>query len=215
LAGLNACATIKPVDYKGLSSTNELKPTKNGENAFQYVSPDIQSVQYANVIVDPVTVYTGDDSQFRSVSTANREKIAEYMQQQFTAAFAKDVKVVETDAAPNTIRLHLTLTGMRTSTPVISTLSHVAPGGIVINAGLGAAGHGGTFTGSISYAAEVYDAASGELKYAVISQRAPFAMDVTSSFGRLDAARTGVRHGAQELNLDLIKAGLLKASSSG
>jgi hypothetical protein len=70
------------------------------------------------------------------------------------------------------------------------------------------------FTGSISYAAEVYDAATGELKYAVISQQAPFAMDVTSSFGRLDAARTGVRHGAQELNLDFIKAGLLKASSS-
>ncbi len=214
LVGVNACATIKPVDYKDLSSTNELKPTKDGDNAFQYVSPDIQSVQYANLIVDPVTVYTGDDSQFSSVSPDNRVKIAQYMQQQFTAALAKDVNIVETAAAPNTVRLHLTLTGMRTSTPVISTLSHVAPGGIVINAGLGAAGRGGTFTGSISYAAEVYDATTDELKYAVISQRAPFAMDVTSSFGRLDAAKTGVRHGAQELNQDLIKAGLLKASTS-
>ncbi len=215
LLGLGACTTIKPVDYAGLSSASELKPTHESENAFQYQNPDIRSEQYMNVIIDPVTVYTGGDSQFGSVSPDNRAKIAQYMQQQFTLAFGKDVKIVENAALPKMVRLHLTLTGMRTSTPVISTISHIAPGGIVVNAGLGATGHPGTFTGSISYAAEIYDAATGELKYACVSQRAPFALDITSSFGRLDAAKAGVRHGAQQLNQDLIKAGLLKTSASG
>ena len=208
LFGLNACASTTPVAYKGLSSAPELAPTKESKNAFQYKNPDIRSEQYANLIIDRVTVYTGEDSQFGSVSPKDRAKIAEYMQQQFKTVFGKNVNIVETADEPGTARLHLTLTGMETSTPVVSALSHILPVGLVVNAGLGAAGHGGTFFGSISYAAEVYDAATGELKYASVSRRAPFAMDVTASFGRLDAAKKGVRSGAQQLNQSLTKTGL-------
>jgi hypothetical protein len=214
LLGLNACASTTPVAYKGLSSTPELTPTKESKNAFQYKNPDIQSEQYTNLIIDPVTVYSGEDSQFGSVSPKDRAKIAEYMQQQFKTVFGKNVNIVETAVEPGTARLHLTLTGMQTSTPVVSALSHILPVGLVVNAGLGAAGHSGTFFGSISYAAEVYDAATGELKYASVSRQTPFAMDVTASFGRLDAAKKGVRSGAQHLNQDLSKTGLFSPSDS-
>jgi hypothetical protein len=101
---------------------------------------------------------------------------------------------------------------METSTPVVSALSHILPVGVVVNAGLGVAGHSGTFLGSVSYAAELYDAASGELRYASVSRRTPFAMDITASFGRLDAAKKGVRIGAKQLSEDLSKTGLFNAS---
>ena len=212
LSGLNACASTTPVAYQGLSSARALTPTKESKNTFQYKNTDVQSEPYANLILDPVTVYTGEDSQFGSVSRDNRARIAEYMQRQFTTDFGKKVHIVETAIEPGTVRLHLTLTGMETSTPVVSALSHILPVGVVVNAGLGAAGHSGTFLGSVSYAAELYDAATGELIYASVSRRTPFAMDVTASFGRLDAAKKGVRIGAKQLSEDLSKTGLFNAS---
>jgi hypothetical protein len=55
------------------------------------------------------------------------------------------------------------------------------------------------FLDRFSQAVELYDAETGELVYASISKETPHALDLTASFGRLDAARAGVRRGAQHI----------------
>lgn len=205
LAVLTACASTKPIAYHELPSASHLVAAHDGNNQFEYTNPNADLRHYINVVLDPVTIYTGDDAQFGSVPAEGRSAIAEFMQQQFTTELGKEVQMVDTTSEPSTARLHLTLTGIETSTPVASTLSHVLPVGLLVNAGLGAAKHGGTFFGSVSYAAEIYDAATGELVYASVSKRAPSALDITSSIGRLDAAKKGVRVGAQHLREELTK----------
>ena len=199
---LTACASTPPVAFHELPSASKLQPVKDRKDHFRYTNPASDLRNYTALIVDPVTIYTGSDSQFGSVPDDARRAIADYMHQQFTEVVGKELQITDS-VAPHTARLHLTLIGIETSTPVISTASHVLPVGLLVNAGLGASGHNGTFFGSVCFAAELYDAATGELLYANVSRETPFALDVTASLGRLDAAKAGVRRGAQHLRNDL------------
>jgi hypothetical protein len=210
-AVLSGCASTKPKAYQELASASRLVPNDGG-NQFEYTNPNADLRHYANLILDPVSIYTGGDSQFGSVTVESRSTIAEYMQQYFSEELGKKVEMVDTTSETSTARLHLTLTGIETSTPVVSTLSHVVPVGLLVNAGLGASKHGGTFSGSVSYAAELYDATTGELVYARVSRRTPFALDITSNIGRLDAAKKGVRIGAHDLREELIKMEIVESS---
>ncbi len=100
---------------------------------------------------------------------------------------------------PNTLRVHVTLTGAEASTPVLSTVSKIAPGGVLVNGVQSVRDKQAAFTGSISYAVEIYDSASGRLLRAYVSKQYPFAENVLASFGTLDASRAGIRNGSQDL----------------
>jgi hypothetical protein len=202
--GMFGCASTTPTAYQDLSSTSQLKPVKNGPDAFQYTKPNLSFSGYSALIVDPVTIYSGKDGQFGSVSEQGRSAIAQYMQQQFTQILGKKFQISDS-AGPHMARLHLTLTGIESSTPVMSIVSHVLPVGLVVNSGLEAAGHNGTFFGSVSYAVELYDANSGELIYASVAKETPHALSISAALGSLDAARAGLRRGANYLCEDLAK----------
>ena len=109
-------------------------------------------------------------------------------------------------AGPGTLRARLTLTGAEASTPVLSTVSHVLPVGLVVNAGAQATGGRGTFSGWVSYAVEIEDAHTGTLLYAHVANRSANALDITANFGPLDAAKAGVRSAADKLDKELAGA---------
>ena len=92
------------------------------------------------------------------------------------------------------------------STPVLSTVSHVLPVGLVVNAGAQATGGRGTFSGWVSYAVEIEDAHTGTLLYAHVANRSANALDITANFGPLDAAKAGVRSAADKLDKELAGA---------
>src|SRR5579862_4037303 len=82
LAGLSGCASTRPTAYEDLPSASQLRPVKKGNDLFLFTDPNADIRSYASVIVDPVTVYAGKDSQFGSVPDEGRRAIAEYMRQQ-------------------------------------------------------------------------------------------------------------------------------------
>ena len=57
----------------------------------------------------------------------------------------------------------------------------------------------GTFTGSVSYAVEIYDASTPQLLESYVSRLYPKVYDISSTFGRLAAAQAGISCGAEEL----------------
>jgi Protein of unknown function (DUF3313) len=188
---LTGCASTPPLAFHELPSASKLQPVKDRKDHFLYANPASDLRNYTALIIDPVTIYTGSDSQFGSVPDDARLAIADYMHQQFTEVLGKNLRITDS-VAPHTARFHLTLIGIETSTPVLSTATHVLPVALLVNAGLGASGHNST-----------YDGATGELLYGSVSRETPFALDVTASVGRLDAAKAGVRRGAQHLRNDL------------
>lgn len=206
------CASSTPVAYQQLPSASLLSPVKDSEKPFQYRSATADFRRYSKLVIDPVTIYNGADAQFGSVSQEDRQIVADYMGREFITTLGERYRIVAAPE-PGAARLHLTLTGLETSRPVLSTITHVMPAALAINGLRQAAGGNGTFFGSVSYAAQLSDASTGELLRAYVTKQTPDALDVTAGFGTLEAAKTGVRVGARHLRDELTTDGMQGGAS--
>lgn len=199
-SALASCTTADPTAYTGLASAAHLKPDpadRTGRVPYRYNS-NIDWKQYDKVIVDPVTIYRGQDNQFVKISETDKAALASYMQSQFAAKLGARFSVVGTPT-PGTLRVHLTLTGAKTTTPVLGPFSHLDVGGGVYNAVQAARGKEGSMTGSVAYAVEIYDASSNQLLSAYVAKQYPNAMNVGASFGALKASKVAIDKGADAL----------------
>lgn len=194
------CTTADPTVYSGLASASQLQPNtqdQTGRTPYRYKGHvDWQS--YNKIIVDPVSVYNGPDNQFVKIAENDKLLLASYMQQQFGEKLRTRFAITSTPS-PSTLRLHLTLTGAKTTTPVLGPFTHLDVGGGVYNTVQSVRGREGSMTGSVNYAVEVYDAASNRLLLAYVSKQYPNAMNVGASFSSLEASRVGIRKGADAL----------------
>ena len=203
LSVLPGCTSVQPPAYRGLASAPQLQSTGTRDVPFQFRHSSVDLQAFSKLVIDPVTIYDGPDAQFRGVSVKDRKIIADYMQRTFAEVLGEKHQIIRT-LEPGTARIHLTLTGIVGNTPVLSTMTHLMPIGLAINAGAQATGQEGTFLGSVSYAVEVVDASTGDLVYACITRQRPAALDITSAVGFLDAAKTGVRAGAKRFRDEVL-----------
>jgi hypothetical protein len=149
-------------------------------------------------MVAPVAIYRGPDGQFKKVSEENKTLLAQYMQEQFTAKLAERFRITNTPS-PRTLRVQLTLTGAKTSTPVVSTFTHFDLAGGPYNVVQSIRGKEGMMMGSVSYAVEIHDASDDRLLSAYVEKQYPNAMNVGTTFSGLSASKTGIRKGADAL----------------
>lgn len=199
-SALTACTTADPTVYAGLASAPHLQPDtqdRTGRIPYRY-SSNIDWRQYDKVIVDPVSIYRGQDNQFVKISEQDKVVLASYMQAQFTQRLRTRFAVVGAPAA-GTLRVHLTLTGAKTTTPVLGPFSHLDVGGGVYNTVQAARGKEGSMTGSVAYAVEIYDAPSNRLLSAYVTKQYPNAMNIGASFGALKASKVAIDKGADAL----------------
>lgn len=205
IAVMAGCATTQPVQYRSLDSTAQLAinpQDSNGHVPFSYSAPDAQLTPYTQVMLDPVTVYNGEDQQFGSLSQADRQQLAASMQTQFSQALSKKYALVSAPG-PNTLRIHLTLTGASASTPVLGTVKQILPVGAVLGTLKSAADKPSRSLGWVTYAVEMYDSQSGRLLRAFVTKQYPAAENIRASLGALSAAETGIKKGAQALMTQL------------
>lgn len=214
---LSGCVSTQPVKYQGLASTHAMttsEPDKTNEHApFSYVNPEVVWQNYATYMLDPIEIYANPDGQFGKLNDSDKDKLASYMHDQFVLALSKKF---EPSPVPtiDTLRIHITLTGVETSTRVVSTMTKVIPVGAVVNTALWAFGKQAAFTGSVTYAVEIYDAATGDLLDAYITKQYPGAMNIPASFSSLGAAKAGIRLGAKRLTNTLSMYGVVGSNTS-
>jgi hypothetical protein len=120
------------------------------------------------------------------------------MQSQFTDRLKTRFAVVS-NPGPGTLRLHLTLTGAKDTTPFLGPFSHLDVGGNVINAAQAIRGKEGTMAGSVNYAVEIYDAPSNRLLSAYVTKQYPNAMNAGATFVALKGSKIGIDKGADAL----------------
>lgn len=197
---LAACGTAAPTAYSGLESAEQLAPNPRedkGRVPYRYVG-EVDWAHYQRIIIEPVEIYRGSDHQFGDLADTDKDILAAYMQEQFGNQLGQRFQIAD-HAGPDTLRLKLTLTGATATTPVLGTLSHIDIGGAVYNGVQSINGGEGSFTGAVIYAVEIRDARSKKLLAAFIAKQYPPAYDIGASFGRLDAAKQGLKQGAEEL----------------
>ena len=201
MAGMAGCATTAPVQYKNLDSTAQLAPNPqhdNGHTPFYYSAPDAQLGRYTHIMLDTVSIYGGDDHQFGKLSAADRQQLAEFAQMQFTQTLGEKYALAAV-AGPDTLRIHVTLTGATASTPVLATVKQIVPVGAVLGTLRSAADKPSRTLGSVMYAVEIYDSQSDRLLRSFVSKQYPAAENIPASLGPLTAAETGIKKGAKAL----------------
>lgn len=197
---LIGCSSVQPVAYSGIASAPYLKPnTQNDSGRVPYrFAPQTEWQKYTKLIIDPVAVYQGADNQFGDMSGEDKAALASYMQTKFAEKLQTRFQLAN-EAAPNTLRLKLILTGAKTNTPVLSTFTHFDIGGNLYNGVQAARGKEGAFSGSVIYAVEIYDASTNRLLSAYVTKQYPNAFNLGASFGSLGASKTGIEKGADAL----------------
>lgn len=208
-AALVGCSSAQPpVAYTGVTSATYLKPNAQKDAArvpYRYTT-DVDWRRYHKLMIDPVAVYSGADNQFGDLPAEDQRKLANYMESTFAQKLGKRFELTNAPAQ-DTLRLKLTLTGAETSTAVLSTVSHFDIAGGLYNGVQAVRGGKGSFTGSVTYVVELYDASSNRLLQAYVSKQYPNAMNIGATFGSLGAAKTGIEKGADALVAQLDSRG--------
>lgn len=201
---LAACAGVQPVAYSGIASAPQLTQNRgvDAEKVPYLYSARVDWSQYRRVIVDPVVVYVGQDDQFGDLKTEDRTALADYMGKVFAEKLTKRFQIVSKSAS-GTLRVRLTLTGAEKTTAVVGQAMHFDIAGNLYNGVQAIRGGKGAFSGSVSYAVEIYDSAGGQLLTAYVTKQYPNAMNLPAAFGSLSAARTGIDKGADALVVQL------------
>lgn len=203
-AALAGCASADPIAYSGIQSSSQLAHnTQDNARHIPYrYATQVEWRNYDSVILDPVEVYRGTDNQFGDMSAEDRDSLARYMQGKFARKLKSRFALVG-DVTQRTLRVHLTLTGASTTTPVLGTLSRLDIAGGLYNSVQAVRGGEGTFTGSVIYAVEIYDAPTNRLLSAYVTKQYPGSLNIMASFGSLSAAETGIDKGADALVAEL------------
>jgi hypothetical protein len=97
---LTACAAtqevreVTPAGFHGDYSI--LRPGQEGEAALVYRNPDARFGAYDKVLVDPVTVWTGTDSDLGEVPAEDRQTLANDLYGKLVEALQADYQIVTT-----------------------------------------------------------------------------------------------------------------------
>ncbi|WP_297836318.1 DUF3313 domain-containing protein [Pseudomonas sp.] len=194
------CAGTSPSLYSDIDSSARLAPnTDDDSDRVPYIyKANADWNKYSAVILEPVTLYQAPDNQFGDLTQADRQTLTQYMQRQFSERLQERFKLTRV-AALNALRVKLTLTGAQTTTPFLGTFTRFDLAGGPYNIVQSIRGKEGSFTGSVSYAVEIYDASNNRLLNAYVTKQYPNSLNISATRGSLSAAKTGIDKGADAL----------------
>lgn len=204
---LAGCTGTQPLPYPGPLSSAQLQPDATdiaGQMLYSH-SERIDWRAYSNILIEPIEIYRGSDSQFEDVTEEDREALAQYMDARFSDRLNARFSLV-TRTGPDTLRLKLTLTGATASTPMIGTFTRFDLAGGPYNLVQALRGKEGLFTGSVTYAVEIFDASTDRLLMAYVARQYPNAWNIKATFGKLDASRAGIDKAADDLAARLTRS---------
>ena len=176
-----------------LQSAGRMAQDKPGTESWTYAQPKSVFTKYRTVIVEPTVVYNGPDAQFDgSIDQADRQKVAGIVTDELRSELAKSFPT-PARAQADTLRIRVTLLGAEKTTGGVATATRVTPVGFGLSALKSALGKGGSMTGSLLFAVELYDARSNELLLAAVRRRHPDPLDVPATISTTDTIKAVAR----------------------
>jgi hypothetical protein len=169
-----------------LASSARLKHDK--ADSWTYVKPGINLTRFRGVSIDPVGVYAGSNAEFGKATPDERRKYADLLGEAVRASLGKSVPVVAR-GGKGTLRLKLTLLGVKKTIGGVATATRVTPIGLAASAFKSATGKKGTLSGTVLLAVELFDGATGEVQVAAVRRRAPDALDIPATLSTGDTVK--------------------------
>jgi hypothetical protein len=181
-----------------LQSSSQLGADQTVAGAWTYRSTQANFSKYRRVMIDPVTVYSGPEANFKEIEPADRAKYATNVGDGFSRILREKYQVVGSPA-PDVLRIHVTLIGVEPTVGGVATVSRVLPIGLAVNAVRAADSQGGTMTGGIDLAVEFFDAQSGELVAAAVRHIEPGAFNFEATMSTSDTVNVCAEDAATQV----------------
>jgi len=153
-----------------LGDYSMLKPGPEGGAKLVYENPNANIKSYTKILLDPVAIWTANDSQMNDLSKEDRQKVADRFYSLLYARLSKDYTMV-TAPGPNTMRISVALTSAETSYPVLDTVSTLLPVGLALSTLKVIATGKPAFVGEASVEAKITDAATNEILFEAVDSR--------------------------------------------
>lgn len=165
-------AQVKGVQPSGfLKDYSILRKGGEGEAAFVFWNESADFSAYNAVIIDPVTIWLGDDSELNDADPEERMRLANEFYAAIVASLEKDYTITDR-IGPGTMRIRVALTDANASSPVLDTLSTYIPQARLVQSVVSLGSDTAGFVGNASAEAEVRDASTGMILAAGLDRRA-------------------------------------------
>lgn len=135
-----------------------------------YKNPDADWKSYDKILLDPITIWMGVDSQMSKLSKEDRTTVANRFYSLLHARLAKDYTMVETPQ-PGALHVAVALTSAEHSYPVLDTVSTLLPIGLGLSTLRAVATGRPSFVGEASVEVKIVDATTGTILTEAIDSR--------------------------------------------
>ncbi len=135
-----------------------------------YENPSADFKKYDRILLEPVTIWTGPDSQMNELSKEDRTTIANHLFALVHARLSKDYALVSTPE-PGALRIAAAITSAERSYPTLDTISTIVPVGLAISTLKAVATGRPAFVGEASVEVKISDAATGETLFEGVDSR--------------------------------------------
>jgi hypothetical protein len=126
-AGCAATRQARGVKESGfLGDYSRLQECEGRRAKLCYTNPNAEWRSYDKILLDPVTIWTGGESNLASMPADQRQKLANYFYKVLSDNLGKDYKIVSEPGA-GTLRLQVAVTDAESATPVLNTVSAIVP----------------------------------------------------------------------------------------
>ncbi len=173
LGGCAQTQQTRSVEQSGfLGDYSMLREGEKDEARLVYMNPKANWVAYKKVMIDPVTIWLGKDSDLKKLSPEERQRLANELWAKLTEALRPDYEIVQLPG-PGVLRFQAAITDAEASMPGLDTVSSIVPQLRLLTGAKGmVAGGKPGFVGEASVEAKITDAQSGELLAAAVDRRA-------------------------------------------
>lgn len=201
---LAGCASM-PQAFEDKEASQRIQPSQEFHNTLVYVKPGVDAKKYTKFYIDPVQIYRGADAQFGNITEQQKQEMADFIRSEFIRVLKKSFKVVDRPDGTGVLRIRFTLAGVQETVIPLAVATHALPAGLVMNLGMSATHMKGSFMGSIVFGGEFFDGETGRLEAAFLTRKSPNAMNITTMFTGLDAAREAITDTAEKFRETLVE----------
>lgn len=182
-----------------LQSSGQLQKDQRVAGAYIYRAPNINIAKYTALMVEPTFVYSGPEASFNDFTAADLLKFSQVVTEEFRKTLGEKYIMTNT-AAANVIRIRPTLIGVEKTVGGVATVARILPIGLAINAVRAGSGEtGGSMTGGIELALEMFDGGTNDLLASTVRQQAPAVFDMEATLSTEDTVRASARTLAETL----------------
>ena len=175
LGGCAATKQARGVDQSGFLGDiyPKLHEGKEGEALLVYKPEHIdhaRAAQYTKILLDPVTIWRGEESKARGLSQGELQAVADHFYSLLYVTFKEDYEMVQ-KPGPHTFRIQVAITKAEESMVVLDVVSTIVPQVRALSTIKGLATGKPAFVGEASVEAKISDAQTGKLLAAVVDRR--------------------------------------------